>query len=116
MHQSLKLTDDWDLTLDGAGNIAVGDSDTSVIQDVASACRTFLGECWYDNSLGMPYWQSILGKYPSGSLVASKLVGQAELIEGVEAATVTALNLSNRAMTGTMAVQVTDGQIYTLSL
>lgn len=59
MHQSLLLTSSWDLTLDGAGNIAVGDSDISIAQDVASACRTFLGECWYDNSLGMPYWQSI---------------------------------------------------------
>ncbi len=116
MHQSLLLSSSWDLTLDGAGNIAVGDSDISIAQDVASACRTFLGECWYDNSLGMPYWQSILGKYPSGSLVSAKLIGQALLIQDVEAATVPALNLSNRAMTGTMVIQDTGGQTYTVSL
>jgi hypothetical protein len=28
---------------------------------VASAVRTFQGECWYDTTLGVPYFQNILG-------------------------------------------------------
>lgn len=60
---TLKLDNEtWDLTIDGQGNIAVADSSEETAQDVASACAMFLGECLYDNTLGLPYNESILGK------------------------------------------------------
>jgi len=52
--------DNWDLTVDAAGNWAVASPPYAIAQDVASAIKTFqlqagpndpvLGECWYDNT------------------------------------------------------------------
>jgi hypothetical protein len=50
----------WDLTLDINGNIAMASEPYAIAQDVASACRTFLGECYYDTSQGVPYFQGML--------------------------------------------------------
>jgi len=46
--QTLPLnTQTWDLELDSNGNLSLTDPDYSIAQDVASAIRTFLGECLY---------------------------------------------------------------------
>ena len=64
----------WDLVLDINGNIALAGTPYSYAQDVASAVRTFLGECWYDTSLGLPYWQQILGKLPPAVYIEQTLI------------------------------------------
>lgn len=97
----------WDLVLDPAGNLVLTDPDTSIAQDVASAIRTFLGECWYDVSLGLPYWQSILGKRPPSSLVTAKIRQAAFTVADVASVTVTALRLLDRQLTGTVLVTST---------
>ncbi len=53
--------DTWDLALDANGNIAVGTDVYQQAQDVASACRTFRGELYYDTQTGIPYDTEILG-------------------------------------------------------
>lgn len=53
--------DTWDLALDASGNIAVGTDIYQQAQDVASACRTFRGELYYDTQTGIPYDTEILG-------------------------------------------------------
>ncbi|AJJ19826.1 hypothetical protein [Yersinia intermedia] len=45
----------WDLVLDANGDIAMASLPYSIAQDVASAIKTFIGECWYDTSQGVPY-------------------------------------------------------------
>lgn len=97
----------WDLVLDPAGNLVLTDSDNSIAQDVASAIRTFLGECWYDTSMGLPYWQSILGQRPPSSLVIAKIRQAAFSVAEVASATVTALRLVDRQLTGTVIVTAT---------
>lgn len=64
MKTMLLAIDTWDLCLDAAGNIAVADVPYALAQDVASALRTFLAEVYYDDTLGIPYFQKILGKAP----------------------------------------------------
>lgn len=54
----------WDLVVDAFGNIAVASNPYSLAQDAASAGRTFLGEVWYDTTLGIPYFDVVLGKPP----------------------------------------------------
>ena len=51
----------WDLVIDASGNLAINTGGIAIAQDVASAVRTFRGECWYDTTLGIPYYQQILG-------------------------------------------------------
>ena len=108
MPKSLPLdTTSWDLVLDGAGNLNLTDEDNSIAQDVASAVRTFLGECWYNNLLGMPYFQSILGKLPPASLVISKITQQALTIVNVQTVKVIGLRLNDRRLTGTIVINKT---------
>lgn len=98
----------WDLVLDGDGNWNLAEPYISVAQDVASAWKTFLGECWYDTTLGMPLMQSIFGQLPPASLVVSKLTSQAFTIADVKDVRIVSLQLlPNRALTG-QGVILTD--------
>lgn len=53
--------DTWDLAFDMSGNIAIATDVYQQAQDVASACRTFMGELYYDTGTGIPYDSEILG-------------------------------------------------------
>lgn len=108
--QTLLLNKDaWDLELDSFGNIALADPDYSIAQDVASAIRTFLGECWYGVTLGLPYFQSILGKLPPASYITNLLEKAAFTVPGVLSVTVVSLGLNkDRQLTGSVIVVSTD--------
>ena len=104
---------DWahgDLCLDAAGNIAVAGAPYSVAQDVATQLSTFLGECWYDNSQGVPYWQHIFGQRPPTSYVTGVLEAQALLVPDVAQAqaSIGGTNTS-RGLIGQMFITDTDG-------
>lgn len=97
--------DIWDLELDAAGNLNLTTPDASIAQDVASAIRTFLGECWYDTTLGLPYFGTILGQYPPPSLIISKIEQAALTIATVLTVKVVGLGLTaQRVLTGTVVV------------
>ncbi len=97
----------WDLSLDSGGGIAVATSSYSLAQDAASAIRTFQGECYYDTSLGLPYWAQILNNgQASVALVKAQFVAAALTVPGVVSARVFFSGLSGRNLTG--QVQVTD--------
>jgi len=108
--QTLPLdTTSWDLALDSNGNLSLTDPDYSIAQDVASAIRTFQGECWYGATLGMPYFQSILGKLPPRSYITSLLERAALTVTGVVSVTVVSLGLNaQRQLTGSVIVVSTD--------
>ena len=101
----------WDLVLDVNGNIALAGAPYSIAQDVASATRTFLGECWYNNSLGLPYWQNILGESPPLQYVDQQLTIAAFTIPNVSAVLVTFTSFTNRVLTGSIQIIDTDGAI-----
>lgn len=81
----LDLTD-WDLVLDTNGNIAVASNPYSLAQDAASAIRTFLGECWFDTTMGVPYFGSILGHMPPVAYMKAKFVAAALMVPEIVAA------------------------------
>lgn len=90
----------WDLVLDANGNIAMATPPYSLAQDVASAVRTFLGEVWYDSTLGVPYWQEILGQLPPASLLIELLNQQALTVPGVVVAQTYITSFNDRSATG----------------
>lgn len=105
MAQTLLLdTDTWDLTLDPAGNMALADARYSIAQDVASAVSTWSGECWYDNSLGLPYKTQILGQKLAESLVKAQIKNAALTIDGVSQVTTIDLQQTNRKLSGTIEI------------
>lgn len=95
----------WDLVLDASGGIALASEPYSYAQDAASAIRTFIGECWYDTTIGLPYWAQILGHVPSLELLKAYLTDAALTVPGVTAAQVF-ITSADRTISG--QVQVTD--------
>lgn len=110
-YSTMKLsTDAWDLTLDGAGNIAIADTSYSVAQDAASACLVFYGECYYNNTLGIPWGTQVLGKPPSTVYIAQKMQAEAKKLAIVDQALCTVyFDREARSVRGTLRLTDTDG-------
>jgi hypothetical protein len=102
--------DTGDSCLDAAGNIAVASAPYAIAQDAATQLSTFIGECWYDNTQGVTYWQRIFGQRPPTSYVTSQLESQAMLVPDVETAqaSVGGTNVK-RGLIGQVLITDTDG-------
>ncbi|PNK89137.1 hypothetical protein [Serratia odorifera] len=109
-------TNTWDLVLDDKGNIAVTDNPYAVAQDVACACSTFLGECWYDTTLGIPYYPRILGHWPGTQLINTKMQQEALKLPYVSSATCTAAADGDRKISGVMTITDTNFDLTTVPL
>lgn len=104
----------WDLVADSSGNIAMASNPYSIAQDVASALRTFIGECWYDTGNGIPYWQNILGQLPPMPYVKSQMQKQALTVPNVIKATVDFSAFNNRTLQGDCKITDANGNQYTV--
>lgn len=110
-------TKTWDLTVDDNGNIAVATRPYAIAQDVASQCRLFLNELWYDTTQGLPYLQSILGEAPPKAFLVAKLTQAALLISGVVKVTVELDPLPpTRELTGKIIITDDRGVVSTISI
>jgi len=101
----------WDLTTDALGNIAVATEPYSLSQDAASAIKTFLGEAYFDTTIGVPWLQQIFGKNPPLALIKAALVDAAETVPDVATAQVYFTSLTKRALSGQVqVVSASSGQ------
>lgn len=96
----------WDLVLDASGNIAVASDPYSMAQDAASAIKVFLGECYWDTELGLPYLTQIFGHNPPLGLLKALFNAEAETVPGVVSPQCFMAGLSSRIATG--QVQITS--------
>lgn len=99
----------WDWVVDAQGNVAVASDPYSQTQDVASACRLFQGEAYYDTSIGVPYFGQILGHEQPVQVVKSALSEAALTVPGVVAARVVLSELAGRTLRGQVQVTLADG-------
>jgi len=106
----------WDLLPDAAGNIAFAEDPYAKAQDVASAVRTFLAEVWYDVSIGVPYFQEILGKTPPLTMFQQLIVQTAMTVPGVVSAECTINAFVDRRVTGQVTFTTDNGQTFTVAL
>ncbi|WP_096978905.1 hypothetical protein [Escherichia coli] len=107
----------WDLTLDGNGDIAVADDSLAVAQDVASACLVFSGECWYDNTLGIPWKMEVLGRRPSPGFIVQKMQDEARKLPVVEKALASVFfDKNTRRIRGTIRVTDRNGNTAGVTL
>jgi hypothetical protein len=90
----------WDLCLDAAGNIAVASEPYSQAQDIASECRVFAGECYYDTTRGLPFKDQVLGQYQPAQVLKAALVDAALKVPGVTDATVYLSGITGREISG----------------
>jgi hypothetical protein len=96
----------WDLAIDAFGNIALASDPYALAQSAATAIKTFAGEAYYNTTLGIPYFQNILGHLPTLAYVKSQMADAAETVPGVVSAQVFITSFENRVLRG--QVQVTD--------
>jgi hypothetical protein len=105
----------WDLVLDASGNIALASEPYSLAQNVACAVRTFLGECWYDTTQGVPYFTEILGHWPPDQLLRSRIEQAALTVAGVAKAQCTISSMSERKVTGVIQGVTSSGTPFSTS-
>lgn len=96
----------WDLVKDAQGNIAMASNPYALAQDVASAVKLFKGECWYDTTKGIPYWQQILGKWPPLAVIRAYVESAALTVPGIVKAQCKIVQTADRTITG--QVEITD--------
>jgi hypothetical protein len=102
--------------LDAAGNIAVASEPYSRAQDVASAIRLFLGELWYDDSKGVPYFQQILGRTPPIEIFKEHMVKAALTVPGVVSASCVINSFEGRTVTGAVTFVSDNGTTGTVAI
>lgn len=96
----------WDLAVDAANNIALAAEPYALAQDAASAIRTFQGEVYFDTTLGVPYFQRILGKSPPVALMKAYFIKAALTVPGVTKAQCFISAWAGRTVRG--QVQISD--------
>lgn len=101
--------DDWDLCLDAAGNWALASDPYSRTQDVASAVRVFEGEAYYDTSLGVPYFNEVLGRGQPTQIMQARAQQAALTVPGVTDATAVLVTNVTREMTGQVQIKTNSG-------
>ena len=126
---SLLLDAEWDIQLDASGNIAVTTGDYAVAQNVSNAVRLFTDDAYYDPDRGIPHFALTLGRKPAMSVFRA-VVRQAALgVDGVRAAEVKDLALSQkdaqspdgssvtpRTLTGDIQLTMEDGETYGIDI
>jgi hypothetical protein len=115
MNTLLLAINTWDLTVDASGNIGLASDPYAVAQNIATAARTFQGEVWYNKLLGIPYFQSILGKQPNAQFIRAQYVAVAEAVEGVASAQFFFTLFKKRTLSGQIQATLEDGTIVTVS-
>lgn len=106
----------WDICLDVSNNLALTSPPYAVAQDVASAVKTFIGEVWYDTTLGLPYFQQVLGHKPPLALVALQIEEAALAVPGVTSALATlALDADVGTIVGNVVVIDQSGVAQTVN-
>ena len=107
----------WDITLDIAGNLAVATEEYQQAQDIASSCRVFYGDDFYNKTDGIPYLESILGKssYPI-ALYQRNLHDRSMLVNGIVSAEAQLQRLDNRVLSGSIIFTNENGIQGTVGL
>jgi hypothetical protein len=110
MNTLLLNQSNWDLTVDATGNIAMATDPYAPAQDAASACRVFLGEQWYDTTLGIPYFSQILGAFPPQfNLLKAWLVQTSETVPEVISAVAFITAFNRRSVGAQVQLTLTTG-------
>lgn len=98
-----------DLMLDANNDIALASGSYALAQDAGSAVKLFLGEYYYNTTLGTPYLNTTLGQFPPLQLVKSQAVTAAETVPGVASAQCFISSVNKRQVVGQVQITTTSG-------
>lgn len=116
--RSLYLNERWDITLNGAGNIATTSGRYCDAQNVANAIRLFTKDAYLRQKKGVPHFIVDLGVKPSFSEVRSEYRRAAKEVENIRDAVVENLEIDTetRTMTGIIIATTEDGNKVTIEI
>ena len=107
----------WDLAVDSEGNIATATSTYQRAQDIASACRVFLKDMYFNQSDGIPYLEEVLGSSGYPLALYRKYLQEAALsVPGVVSATAELTMSDNRILRGQITFTDENNQTGTINL
>lgn len=103
---TLLLDKNWDITLNGAGNIATTRDDYAIAQNVANAVRLFVEDAYFDQTSGIPHYLIELGmqESPSVTILTSRIKNAAVNVPGVIDASVTLDIEEDRVLGGQIVI------------
>lgn len=113
---TLLLDDNWDVTLDGSGNIAVTQGAYGIAQNVANAVRLFTNDACFDQTRGIPHFDIELGRVPSLSVLRARIRQAALDVDGVAEAEVSFLSFEGRVLTGEVQITTTTGEAASVAV
>lgn len=105
----------WDLVTDAKGDIAVATDEYEIAQNVASACRLWLGEAMYDRTRGIPYKFQVLGSRADMALLDDWFRTEALTVLGV-AECEPFLSIEDRTLTGYLRIKTTNGETFNVTV
>lgn len=117
--KTLLLDQQWDLTLDKSGRIAVAEGAYATAQNVANECRLFTQDAYFEPGRGIPYYLIALGRKLSPSVLRARLRDAAFLVEDVEDVTdvvLESLDTETRKVTGEIQFTSKEGEDASVEL
>ena len=116
--RSLYLNDNWDITLDSAGNIATTAGRYCDAQNVANAIRLFTRDAFLAQTQGVPHFSLDLGLMPALSEVRSWYRKTAVNVENIRSAVVdiTGIDPETRTLRGIITATSENGQSFTIEI
>lgn len=110
------LDDNWDVTLDGSGNIATAQGAYGIAQNVANAVRLFTNDACFDQTRGIPHFDIELGHVPPLSVLRARIRQAALDVDGVSEAEVTFLSFEGRVLSGEVQITTTTGETASVAV
>ncbi|WP_271838576.1 hypothetical protein [Commensalibacter communis] len=109
---NLLLNDDWDIYVDGTGQLAVTPSgEYNVAQMVANEVKLFLGEGWYDRSQGLPHFAITFSANPNLPLIQTLILDHVNDVEGVVESDMDFYVDNERTMRGVIIASTSNGKL-----
>ena len=115
MAYTLLLDSQWDLTLDGGGDIATAVDAYAVAQNVANAVRLFTDDAYFDADRGIPHFDIELGHRPPMGVLRTRILRAARTVEGVADASIE-FDRDERTLGGEITLTLTTGETVNVSI
>lgn len=95
------------------GNLTLVSGTQEILQSIFSTLRTFLGEWFLDNTIGVDYFGQILTKNPDQGLIDSILLAAIQDVPGVQSVTQfsSSVDFVNRVLSVSFQAQTTQGTV-----
>lgn len=101
------ITGDWSFG-QGRQNYLTGESEIN--EDIATALKVFLGECFFDTSAGVDWWNLIGGRDPKGIILQCRKV----IASRAGVTKITAVNAELDARTRDLRISYNVSTVFSL--